>query len=352
MKMPNHASIIDQIWPTSELEPVAACPYCGSTDSSLAYEGVKDWSFDCAPGNWSFWRCQGCAALYLNPRPTAETIGRAYARYYTHDAEVKPLWSSFKQRLINEFFYHKYGVDLQPRLSLPRCLSWVLDPLKHKLVEPFGLETLQSIRKGTLMDMGCGSGAFLHIAQQLGWTCHGLELDPAAVNVARQLGLDVEIGSYDRLAQYPEHFDCIVCSHVLEHVHAPLELMQMLYGALKPGGTLLLSAPNAQSKAGIFFGPYWRGLEAPRHLAIPAVGFLREYLASLGFRASQRVFKTFPTIAASIAIKRRVLGAEQVTDQVKEIRSSLGEPTSDEVDFIELVCVKPYAVNDDEGGGA
>jgi 2-polyprenyl-3-methyl-5-hydroxy-6-metoxy-1,4-benzoquinol methylase len=347
--MSYQTSVIDQTWPESELEHVKACPFCGAQACTKAYEGVKDWSFDCSPGEWAFWRCQDCAALYLNPRPTKDTIGRAYERYYTHDGAGQSYLSSFKKRLINEFFYHSYGINLQPRLSLPHSLSWVLGPLKHKLVAPFGLDPLMTLPRGVLMDIGCGNGEFLNIAQQLGWSCTGLELDPAAVSVARQAGLVVEIGSYEKLSEFPEHFDCIVCSHVLEHVHQPGELIRLLYDALKPGGTLLLSAPNALSKAGCYFGPYWRGLEAPRHLAIPAVRFIRDHLSFIGFRVSQRVFKTFPTIAASLAIRKRVLEAEQRADQVRNVRSFLGRPTADEVDFIELVCFKSLTANDNDG---
>jgi 2-polyprenyl-3-methyl-5-hydroxy-6-metoxy-1,4-benzoquinol methylase len=342
-------SVIDQTWPESELEHVSACPFCGAPSCAKAYEGVKDWSFDCSPGKWTFWRCQDCAALYLNPRPNKDTIGRAYQRYYTHDGASHSFLNAFKQRLINEFFYHSYGINLQPRLSLPHSLSWVLGPLKHKLVTPFGLDPLMTLPKGTLMDIGCGSGAFLKTAQQLGWSCTGLELDPAAVGVARQAGLRVEIGSYEKLSEFPENFDCIVCSHVLEHVHEPVELIRLLYGGLKPGGTLILSAPNALSKAGKFFGPYWRGLEAPRHLAIPAVTFMRDHLESLGFHVSQRIFKTFPTIAASRSIRMRVTRLNLGSESVNQIRRCLGQPNADEVDFIEFICLKPLKENKDNG---
>lgn len=333
---------INQPWPLDDLEQVCICPYCGAADCVPAHEGVRDWSFDCAPGTWSYWCCQNCAALYLNPRPTQQSIGRAYARYYTHDNDALSLLARFKKRLGNEFIFHRYGLDLEPRWSLPRCFSWMLNPLKHKLVMPFGFESLQSLPKAKLLDVGCGSGEFLKIGQQLGWDCFGLELDPEAVKTARQLGLNVEEGSYEKLAQYSAYFDCIVCSHVMEHVYNPLDLLQKLYRALKPGGTLLLSAPNSMSDASRFFGQCWRGLEAPRHLAIPAAPFLRDYLSGMGFRVSQRVFQTFPTIAESLHIKQKALSSHDVgRGAVKRIRKLLGKPTPDQVDFIELICVKP-----------
>ena len=338
---------INQPWPATALEHVDACPYCASVDRDLAYSETQDWTFESAPGRWSYWRCLQCSALYLNPRPTVPSIGQAYARYYTHNAGSLSLWARLKRRLVNECLSHWYQVNLNPRLSLPRCFSWVLTPLKSLLVVPFGFESLVRLPKGRLLDVGCGSGGFLAVAQQLGWDCFGLELDPAAVKAARQRGLDVEEGAYDRLVQYPERFDCIVCSHVLEHVHTPLDLLDKLGRALKPGGTLLLSAPNAMSRASDFFGPYWRGLEAPRHLAIPAALFLRESLDAMGWRVSQQTCRTFPTIAESLQIQQKVLSdRESGRGAVRRIRKLLGKPTLDQVDFIEMICVKPLLSQD------
>ncbi|MBT7329491.1 MAG: class I SAM-dependent methyltransferase, partial [Oceanospirillaceae bacterium] len=39
--------------------------------------------------------------------------------------------------------------------------------------------------KGSLMDVGCGSGQTLSLAKQLGWQAMGVEIDPAAVRAAR-----------------------------------------------------------------------------------------------------------------------------------------------------------------------
>ena len=68
---------INQSWPKDGMEKVNHCPYCGSSKRMLAYKDVQDWSFYCAPGKWSYWDCKQCCAIYLDPRPTAATIGKA-----------------------------------------------------------------------------------------------------------------------------------------------------------------------------------------------------------------------------------------------------------------------------------
>ena len=70
-------------WPRDGLEAVAACPVCGGERRVRMYDGLRDRLFS-APGEWALWRCGGCRSAYLDPRPTAETLGLAYADYMHH----------------------------------------------------------------------------------------------------------------------------------------------------------------------------------------------------------------------------------------------------------------------------
>lgn len=332
---------INESWPSAQLESVHTCPYCQSTSCSLAFEGVKDWTFYSASGHWSFWDCNNCGALFLNPRPTESSISEAYKSYYTHDKSPLNKKKSFKERLINECFSHWLGVNISPRIHVPKLLAGALKPLKKRLVEGFGLTALATGPKGRLMDVGCGSGEQLHLARMLGWDVEGIEMDPQAVRAARSRGLKVKEGTYEALLDMKGQFDGMICSHVLEHVYRPLELLDLINQALRPGGLLIISAPNAKSKARAYFGVNWRGLEAPRHLAIPSASFLRTHLAGMGYDVSQRMIKTFPSILESLRIQGRKLTTNQSDkQQMMQIRNVLGEPNADTVDFIELVCRK------------
>jgi 2-polyprenyl-3-methyl-5-hydroxy-6-metoxy-1,4-benzoquinol methylase len=276
-------SIIDQAWPESELEHVNACPYCGSKERTLAYKDVQDLSFYCAPGTWTYWDCKSCEALYLSPRPTEKSIGKAYASYYTHQSVMLNSAQNFKTKLKQECLSHWFNMNIQPRFNLPKFLGFLLDPLKAYISIPFGLAQLANLPRGSLLDVGCGSGANLKIAAQLGWNVTGLEIDPAAVKVARSLGLNIIEGDYRKLAQITESFDCIVCSHVLEHVYNPLEMLTLITKLLRPGGLLLLSLPNAHSHVRYQFGADWRGLEAPRHISVPTLQEVVALLYQLGY---------------------------------------------------------------------
>ena len=329
------------LWPSGGLEAVASCPYCGGTQRTLAHEGVEDWAFACAPGQWNYWSCAQCRSLYLHPRPTAETIGKAYARYYTHAGAAggKTPMAVLKRRLRNEYWSHTFETSIQPRLGLPLGLGWSLSWFKAFIAEPFGLRQWVQSPKGMLIDVGCGNGEKLKLAVQLGWQTLGIEMDASAVLAAQSQGLNVVQGGYECLERYAGQADCVVCSHVLEHVHQPVQLLGLLLAALKPRGLLLLSAPNAASHLRQHYGQNWRGLEAPRHLAIPDATWLKEWLRGQGFESTQ-----VPSYALEMAVEseRMARRASSVSRQdIAAARAWLREtaavPTAQD-DVLQLVC--------------
>jgi 2-polyprenyl-3-methyl-5-hydroxy-6-metoxy-1,4-benzoquinol methylase len=76
-------------------------------------------------------------------------------------------------------------------------------------------------------------------------TVIAIEPDPERAAVARARGLAVHNAMLDE-AFLAEHggFDVVMSSDVIEHTAAPAEFLQMMARALRPGGLLLISAPN------------------------------------------------------------------------------------------------------------
>lgn len=334
-------SIINQSWPHHELEYVDVCPYCGSSERQLAYKDVQDWSFYAAPGKWTYWDCKKCEALYLSPRPIEVSIGKAYASYYTHTSLETSLIQQFKVKLKNECFSSWLNTNIAPRLNLPSSLHFLLNPFKKLLYVPFGLEQLVILPKGRLLDVGCGSGSMLKIAKDLGWDVTGLEIDPNAVKAAKQQGLNVIEGSFNHLAQFTESFDCVICSHVLEHVYEPTILIDLLTKKVKPQGVLLLSLPNSKSHVRSLYGANWRGIEAPRHIGIPALSKVVELLREKGFSNAQQQDIYYGTCLESNRIMKR-LHSIKILDfiyiKLKQIFTS--NTAKLDSDFIQLIARK------------
>ncbi len=330
----------DSAWPTKDLEDVGSCPFCASRHRTLAYRDVQDWTFESAPGRWTYWDCTQCGSLYLDPRPTEGSIGSAYRGYYTHTQTPSGLFPEFKQRLLNECWSHWLKTDIKPRLGLPDMFAYLLTPLHSRIPPPFELEVLAKLPKGELLDVGCGSGTTVKLAGLLGWGATGLELDPTAAHAARREGLHVIQGSYRKLEEHPGRWDCIICSHVLEHVHHPLDLLELIGTALSPGGVTMISCPNSRSYVRQRFGSSWRGLEAPRHLGIPSLEFLVDTMKSSGFCVTHIPPVGSTTIKRSREIlesrRSRYAQTDQSLPPLEEVTHF--PPAKFHPDLIQLVC--------------
>jgi 2-polyprenyl-3-methyl-5-hydroxy-6-metoxy-1,4-benzoquinol methylase len=107
---------------------------------------------------------------------------------------------------------------------------------------------LMSRRPGHLLDVGCGTGAFMTTAGLLGWEPVGIELTEEAAAVARnQTGFRVVSGDLTHDNPFgPKSFDVVTLWGVLEHVPNPEELLRACTSLLRDGGSLLIESPNPQ----------------------------------------------------------------------------------------------------------
>lgn len=278
-------------WPSSDLETIYACPICGDADRSLLFGGLTDRVFAVADGEWDLYRCAKCGSVYLDPRPTPSSIGRAYGSYFTHAAEDHPvvrrtgLLQNTLHGLVNGYQNARYGTKKNPANFLGRGILPLLPPLRAAADAECRHMPKAPHRNGKLLDVGCGNGGFLLLARGAGWQVEGLDFDAAAVRTARLRGLNVHHGSIDLLIDRSNHYDFITLSHVIEHVHQPQEMLQHLHTLLKPGGVLWLETPNIGSLGAEQFASNWRALEPPRHLALFNSSSLKESLHLAGFRS-------------------------------------------------------------------
>lgn len=98
---------------------------------------------------------------------------------------------------------------------------------------------------GQLLDLGCGDGTVLWLAKQDGWHVKGVELFPEQTALVRErLGLDIETSDITHYAGAPKAWDCVVLTHVLEHLPDPGAALRKIHDLLRPGGVAVLEFPN------------------------------------------------------------------------------------------------------------
>lgn len=276
------------VWPASRLENIEFCPICRDSRSERLYSALTDSVCRCAPGEWSMQRCKGCQVAYLNPRPTCDSIGLAYGKYYTHQVSRRMRTSDLspfgflKTAIKNDYLKFRFGVTLHPRFPFGILVVYLMPYLLLKVE--------QSIRhlppandRARLLDVGCGNGDFIEFAASLGWNAQGLDPDPEAVIAARKAGLTVAEGGFPNTGVADEQFDVVTLNHVIEHVHDPIAALSEVHRILRPGGKVWIATPNLDSAGSRLFSCHWRGLEPPRHLTIFNASSLKLACESAGF---------------------------------------------------------------------
>ena len=130
------------------------------------------------------------------------------------------------------------------------------------------VDTVQRYSQGgRLLDLGCGSGSFLHCLRGGAWTLWGIEMSAAAAELARTRNHATILTDDVLQAPFPpEVFDVITCFHVFEHMTSPREVLAKVKEWLKPGGIFCVHVPNIKAAEKRLFRSYWYPLELPRHL--------------------------------------------------------------------------------------
>ena len=335
-------ALLGQSWPAEDVERVETCPVCACATRSLLYDDAWDASFLVAPGRWSLWRCGKCSSAYLDPRPTAASIGRAYERYYTHHdnagmADPKGPLAMVRRALANGYRNNRYGGNARPASRLGPLMASLAPVQRHGIDYNFRYLPRPGV-SSRLLDVGCGGGDWLVQAAAAGWNASGVDPDPVSLARARERGLDVRGGFIDSWSDCKGSFDAVTMSHVIEHVGDPRALLTAAFELLRPGGCLYIDTPNIDAASHARFGRHWRGLEIPRHLVLLNRRALDALLGEIGFGAIAH--HRAPGSTEFLVLESQRMAALDPEQRPAEARAS-SLPRSQTSEFLTLTCIRP-----------
>lgn len=207
-------------------------------------------------------RCESCEAVFTWPVPEGEEWARYYPAAYYRSSEGKRFPGPV------EF--------LQRQLYAARARS---------------VERMLGGARGRVLDVGCGPGFLLRAFHRRGWETTGTELSETAASFAReQLKLNVESRELADMKLPDSHFDAVVVWHALEHIPQPEILLNEIARVLRPGGVLMVGAPNWGSPESQLAGPKWFQLDVPRHVNHFTAEKLEQDLNAVGLEVRKRGF--------------------------------------------------------------
>lgn len=245
--------------------------------------------------------CIECSAPAdrLGPLPDSNLFaGRALP-------ETLPGGSLYRCRACRLGFRH-------PRLPKPRLdalyaagseASWTWDAA-DRADWTLAARTLAELRPGParVLDIGCFDGTFLaalgpHIDKS------GIEIMPAAAELARAKGVRMVAQDYQSLASTPSEYDAITAFDVIEHVEHPLAFLALVARALRSGGLLMISTGNLDAWSwALMRNRYWY-CAIPEHISFLSVSWFEHAARELGL-VLERVVR-YPHAQATL--KRRAM---------------------------------------------
>ncbi|MFA6549424.1 MAG: class I SAM-dependent methyltransferase, partial [Candidatus Margulisiibacteriota bacterium] len=142
------------------------------------------------------------------------------------------------------------------------------------------------VGKGTLLDVGCGDGAFVQQAEKAGFDVRGIDMDEKLINAAKKIrGLNnVETNLFLRFSRdQKEKFDFITFFEVLEHQDAPVVFIANIISILKKGGIISGSVPNGERPFPNLHKATELGDFPPAHFTRWSAGSLKYLFEKAGF---------------------------------------------------------------------
>jgi SAM-dependent methyltransferase len=161
---------------------------------------------------FDFWRCRECGVVRMHPLPEPSRAGEDYRGFDL---------GTYK-KFMETFRVPQYERDI--------------------------VRMREKGATGRLLDIGCGMGEFLDVADRSGFTVTGIEPSPTASEIAskRHSVIPGELLDLDLAGR---RFDTVTLWSVLEHVLSPADVLSRVSALTEPGGILALRVPDVRSAA-------------------------------------------------------------------------------------------------------
>jgi SAM-dependent methyltransferase len=147
----------------------------------------------------------------------------------------------------------------------PRLFRLALPVLRAFDHQRLALLRREAAPPATLLDVGAGRGRFILAAQRAGYRAWGIEPSQRGAQAAAAIRAPVHRVGIDDAEVALGSLDAVSLWHVLEHLDDPAPAMARIASWLRPGGTLLIGAPNLASVQARMGGKRWYHLDVPRH---------------------------------------------------------------------------------------
>ncbi len=191
------------------------CPLCRGDAANLTFPYATHY----AGREFAFFKCAGCQTSFIDPQPDQAVLEQMYAPVNYHAQ-----------------FYADMGNVARPANSKMMALLAAHMP-----------------KGARVLDFGCGTGDFILAAKAMGYDVCGAEFGAdAAADASKRCGVPV----YNLLEDawlVVEKWDCVHLGDVIEHLVAPLDMVQTILSRINAGGILAAQGPLEANPSLVFW---------------------------------------------------------------------------------------------------
>ena len=212
-------------------QPHRACGACGATGNTVCHHQrfiVPD-GYP-LPAEYNIAICRRCGFVYADPAATQRDYDHFYCEWSKYDDSATATGS---------------GLSPYDAARLAVTASDIARALPS--------------RAASILDAGCATGGLLTALRDHGFPAvAGLDPSPRCAAACRERGFEAYVGSIST-ASAPAHmpkFDCVVVSHVLEHVYDIPAFFTAARRLLAPGGYLYIETPDAARYDDYLYAPF------------------------------------------------------------------------------------------------
>ncbi|MDD4975402.1 MAG: class I SAM-dependent methyltransferase [Bacteriovorax sp.] len=244
--------MMDELKNIGKIVTQPKCFICNSTKSSH-FSNVY---------GFEYVECSDCSHVYTQTRYRDEDI----IEFYTENATYSQVTYANKETC-------NYRRDC---VAKPK-FDFVID----------NISGIPSTKKW--LDVGCGIGDLVSVANDSGWDCTGLELSRHSIAFSKEIFNQnlVQSTLEDHAAKSNDRYDIISFIGVLEHVINPIKHLEITHELLGQDGYVLIQVPNALSMStftqDIFPNTVFRHMSPVEHIMLFSQTSLEKALTLTGF---------------------------------------------------------------------
>lgn len=213
-------------------EVIRVCPICANKSGELLHnQSFQLYEGFCLPDAYDVVCCKKCGFVYADTPATQKDYNDFYGNFSKYENSISP------GGRINPCDLDKYE-------RMTRDLGKLLKD-----------------KNASILDIGCAKGGLLSTLKIHGFNnLTGLDPSLSCVNQVKSQGINALLGGLFEEnfsgTELKDIFDCVIISHVIEHVYDLLGAIKNAFSYVKSGGLLYLEVPDSARYTRYYIAPY------------------------------------------------------------------------------------------------